>query len=207
MNKIERVQYVSQGRTLEEQERNINQVLKHGCKWIQLRWKYDRKENFVDMATRIQQKCRLHHAKFIINDHVDIAKALDVDGVHLGLNDMPILSAREILGNKKIIGGTANTLENVKQRISEGCDYIGLGPFRFTTTKEALSPILGIGGYKSIVDSLIAENVNIPTIIAIGGIEEEDILPIKELGLYGVALSTTLTHQPILFRDFNKRLQ
>ncbi|MFX4990459.1 thiamine phosphate synthase, partial [Acinetobacter baumannii] len=79
-----------------------------------------------------------------------IAKAVDADGVHLGLQDTGIDEARKIIGKEKIIGGTANTLDDVLQRYNEGCSYVGVGPYRFTTTKEKLSPILGLQGYADI---------------------------------------------------------
>ena len=80
-----------------------------------------------------------------------IRDRLDVDGVHLGKKDMPIDQARQILGEAFIIGGTANTFEDVVQHYRAGADYLGIGPFRFTTTKKNLSPVLGLEGYSSIL--------------------------------------------------------
>jgi thiamine-phosphate pyrophosphorylase len=105
-------------------------------------------------------------ATFIINDNVHLAKQLDADGVHLGLSDE---EARLILGKTKIIGGTANTLKML-QRTAENCDYIGLGPYQFTT-KQHLSPILGLEGYRSIIEQMKAKHPN--PIYAIGGITLE----------------------------------
>ncbi|MNE76174.1 Thiamine-phosphate synthase [compost metagenome] len=119
---------------------------------------------------------------------MEIAKEIDADGVHLGLTDTSVAEARKILGPTKIIGGTANTLDDVLQRIEEKCDYVGLGPFRFTTTKEKLSPILGLEGYKQIVSELTGRQVSIP-IYAIGGIELIDLEDLKHTGVYGVAVS------------------
>jgi thiamine-phosphate pyrophosphorylase len=193
---VSKIQYISQGDTALEQEENIRKVLDNGGDWIQLRWKRASEKEFLQLSEKVKALCEIYQAVFIINDHVQVAKAIDADGVHLGLEDENIANARVILSSHKIIGGTANTLENVRQRIIEGCDYIGLGPFRFTTTKEKLSPILGLEGYQSILQSLQEQNIQYPPIIAIGGIEFNDIESIKQSGVYGVALSGLLTQDP-----------
>ncbi|WP_228453268.1 thiamine phosphate synthase, partial [Chryseobacterium sp. CH1] len=116
----------------------------NGIKWVQVRWKNAPENELISLCEISKQLCSEYQAVCIINDHVQIAKEIDADGVHLGLNDSAIEEARLILGKNKIIGGTANTLSDVLLRIKESCDYIGLGPLRFTTTKEKLSPVLGL---------------------------------------------------------------
>lgn len=189
-----KIQYISQGTTMDQQIHAITAVLEAGCKWIQLRFKNASSDEFKTTALKVQQLCRDHQATFIINDHVELAKEIDADGVHLGLTDTSIEEARAILGFDKIIGGTANTLKDVFQRIDEKCDYVGLGPYRFTSTKEKLSPVLGLLGFTEIVSQLEIANKNIP-IYAIGGIELEDITGIMEAGIYGIAVSGILTQQ------------
>jgi thiamine-phosphate pyrophosphorylase len=187
------IQYISQGSTQQEQLSNIEQVLKAGCTWVQLRFKNADEALFLETAQKAKQLCDRFQAVFIVNDHVAIAKEVDAHGVHVGLTDTNVREAREILGDDKIIGGTTNTFEDVLQRIEENCDYIGLGPFRFTTTKEKLSPVLGLEGYKAIINRLKEANKHI-VIYAIGGIEENDIQAILDLGIQGVALSGLLTN-------------
>ena len=187
------IQYISQGITQQEQLSNIEQVLKAGCTWVQLRFKNADEALFLDTAQKAKQLCDRFQAVFIVNDYVAIAKVVDAHGVHVGLTDTNVREAREILGDDKIIGGTTNTYEDVLQRIEENCDYIGLGPFRFTTTKEKLSPVLGLEGYKAIINRLKEANKHI-AIYAIGGIEENDIQAILDLGIQGVALSGLLTN-------------
>src|SRR5207248_2273587 len=133
-----------------------------------------------------------HHAIFIVNDHVDLAKEINAAGIHLGLEDTPIETARTLLGKCKIIGGTANTLDDVLKRVKDGCDYIGLGPYRMTKTKEKLSPVLGIEGYIKIMDELKKRGINIP-VYAVGGIELEDIEKILKTGIEGIAVSGLIT--------------
>jgi len=193
---ISRLHYVSQGGTALEQEQNIRKVLDNGGNWIQLRWKKAAQKELLQLSEKIKTICESYRATFIINDEVQVAKIIDADGVHLGLDDESIANSRAFLGSNKIIGGTANTLENILQRITEGCDYIGLGPYRFTVTKEKLSPILGLEGYQAILQSLQEKNIKYPPIIAIGGITFHDIESIKKSGIYGVALSGLLTQDP-----------
>ena len=127
---------------------------------------------------------------------------IDSDGVHLGLNDESVSEARLILGDHKIIGGTANTLSDVLQRIGESCDYIGLGPLRFTATKEKLSPVLGFEGYQNIIESLQKESIAIPKIYAIGGVRLEDIKLLQRAGIYGAAVSGQITENPSIINEF-----
>ena len=190
-----KLQYISQGDTQEEQLNNIQKALEFGCRWIQLRFKKANVETLEQTALLVKELCQKFNALFIINDHVSLAKKIEADGVHLGLTDTSIQEARELLGEDKIIGGTANTYEDVVQRFREKCNYVGLGPFKFTTTKEKLSPIVGLEGYKEIISKLENKGVEIP-IFAIGGILEEDIDPIINSGIYGIAVSGLITNNP-----------
>lgn len=166
-------------------------ALEGGCRWIQLRMKDASSEELEQEALRIQALCRQYNATFIIDDHVELVKKLHAHGVHLGKNDMPIAEARKFLGPDFIIGGTANTFDDVRRHYTDGANYIGCGPFRFTTTKKNLSPILGLEGYRNIISQMRTEHIPLP-IVAIGGITFEDIPSIMETGVTGIALSGTI---------------
>lgn len=166
-------------------------ALEGGCRWIQLRMKDASPEEIEQEALRIQNLCKSYGATFMIDDHVELVKKVRAEGVHLGKNDMPVAEARKILGKDFIIGGTANTFEDVKMHYEAGADYIGCGPFRFTTTKKNLSPVLGLEGYRSIVLQMKEKVIDLP-IVAIGGITFEDIPAIMETGVNGIALSGTI---------------
>ena len=170
---------------------SIRLALQGGCRWIQLRMKDATDDEVRPIAIEAQQLCREYGATFIIDDRVALVKELQADGVHLGKNDMPIAEARRQLGPQYIIGGTANTIEDVKSHYAAGADYIGCGPFRFTTTKKKLSPVLGLDGYRRIVIEMRAAHIEIP-IVAIGGITIEDIPAILRTGIDGIALSGTV---------------
>lgn len=187
-----KLQYISQGNTVEEQVHNIHKALDNGCDWIQMRFKKNYSDDTFTLAEAVKMLCRKYSATFIINDNVYLAKQLDADGVHLGLHDSSVDEARLILGKTKIIGGTANTFENVLQRTAENCDYIGLGPFKFTTTKQNLSPILGLEGYRTIIRQMKAKNIHIP-IYGIGGITLENVESLMKTGIHGIAVSGLIT--------------
>ena len=172
---------------------NVKDALGAGCKWIQLRVKEDLPKNeLIQLAREAQKLCYSKQAKLIINDNIELAHIIYADGVHLGLNDTPIIEAREYLGNDFIIGGTANTFEDVVKHYEASADYIGLGPFTFTETKKNLSPVLGLDGYKEILQKCKDAKIDIP-IVAIGGIELEDIPNIMQTGVHGIALSGLIT--------------
>ena len=166
----------------------VRMALEGGCRWIQLRMKDASEEEVLKTAKSTRKLCRKYGAVFILDDYVELVERTGADGVHLGKNDMPIDKARRLLGKDKIIGGTANTFEDVKRIYSAGADYIGCGPFRFTTTKKKLSPILGLDGYRRIIEQMNAYGINIP-VIAIGGILLQDVSDIMQTGVSGVAVS------------------
>jgi thiamine-phosphate pyrophosphorylase len=190
-----RLQYISQGTTAKEQMENIQSALDGACQWVQLRFKNADEKEFSAVAEQVKQICSSYRASFIINDHVEVAKEIDADGVHLGLHDMSVTKARNILGAGKIIGGTANTLFDVLNRVNEKCDYIGLGPFRFTATKEKLSPVLGLEGFENIMNELDKRQINIP-VYAIGGILDADVESVMNTGVFGIAVSGMITAHP-----------
>ncbi|MBD9229200.1 MAG: thiamine phosphate synthase [Prevotella sp.] len=163
-------------------------ALEGGCRWVQLRMKEATEAEFMAAAAEIGRLCKEHGATFVLDDHVEWVEKTGADGVHLGKNDMPIDEARKILGSDKIIGGTANTFEDVERLYRQGADYIGCGPFRFTTTKKNLSPVLGLEGYQHIVDQMKSHGIDLP-IVAIGGILESDIKSILATGVSGIAVS------------------
>ena len=187
-----KLQYISQGETVEKQLHNIHQALDAGCNWIQMRFKNQTSEKRFVLAEAVKILCEEYLANFIVNDDVLLAQKVAADGVHVGLTDMSIPAARAILGNTKIIGATANTFEDVLLQTKNGCDYIGLGPFQFTETKEKLSPILGAEGYVAILNKMKSENITTPD-YAIGGITLENIENLMKTGVHGIAVSGMIT--------------
>lgn len=184
---------------------SIRLALEGGCRWVQLRMKEATDEEVRSVALEVRRMCAEAGATFIIDDRVALAKELHADGVHLGKNDMPISEARALLGPKYIIGGTANTFADVKAHAEAGADYIGCGPFRFTTTKKGLAPVLGLQGYRDIVRQMAEANIRLP-IVAIGGITAADIPDIMQTGVTGVALSGGVLNAPDPVEEMKRML-
>lgn len=166
-------------------------ALDGGCQWIQLRMKEADEKRLRTTAETARRLCSEYGAQLIVDDHVELAQEIAADGVHLGLNDMPVAQARAMLGNRFIIGATANTFEHVAAHYESGADYIGCGPFRYTSTKKNLSPVLGLDGYRDILRRMNEHNIDIP-LVAIGGITCSDIPSLLAAGVNGIAVSGTV---------------
>lgn len=157
-----------------------------GADWIQLRVKNKSYDKWLMIAQETKIVCLKYGANLIINDNVLIAKVVGAYGVHLGKEDISPKEARKILGDNFIIGGSSNTMDDVRRLMADGCDYIGIGPYRFTSTKEKLNPVLGLQGIKTIAEKF---GNQIP-MIAIGGIKPEDVESLMQTGIHGVAVSS-----------------
>ena len=185
---------------------SIRLALDGGIKWVQLRMKEASDADFLRVGKEVRKLCDRHNATFIIDDRVELVRELGADGVHLGKKDMPIAEARKILGNDVIIGGTANTFEDIEMHYRASANYIGCGPFRFTTTKKGLSPTLGLEGYRSIMQKVREAGIGIP-IVAIGGITANDIPALMQTGIAGIALSGAILHADNPIEEVKKILK
>lgn len=182
------VQFITHQTSSVTYEQSAMLALEGGCRWIQLRMKGADDDEVAPIAKRLLAACRQYGATFIIDDRVELTRTIDADGVHLGHHDMPVAEARKLLGEGFLIGGTANTVDDIRELHRSGADYVGCGPFRFTKTKENLSPILGLEGYARIMDTVNREAINIP-VCAIGGITLADVPAIMATGVDGIAVS------------------
>ena len=189
---ISRLHYITQSLPDRSHAQLAAEACQGGVDWVQLRLKGASTDEWAAQARETLLVCRRYGARLIINDHVALARDIDADGVHLGKTDMPPAQARQLLGSGKIIGGTANTWEDIRELARAGVDYIGLGPFRFTPTKENLSPVLGLGGYRLILDQRRQAGLDLP-ILAIGGITADDVWPLMGEGLHGLAVSAAIS--------------
>lgn len=171
----------------------INEVCLCGIKWIQLRIKKLNNKQFLSIAKEVKKITDFYNVKLIINDNVYITKEIDAFGVHLGKNDMSPVKARAILGKEKIIGISCNTFEDISKAYSLSANYIGLGPYKFTKTKKDIKPVLGIKNIEKIMSKCRKFNINIP-VIAIGGINFNDIENLFNAGVSGVAVSSKIAY-------------
>lgn len=151
-----------------------------------------------ESARQLQEMCEDRGATLIINDDPALAREIGAAGAHVGSTDMPAAEARRILRPGQILGGTANTVADLARLAGARVDYIGIGPFRTTTTKEHLAPILGLEGIRQLVRW--AEDHHLPTpLVAVGGITAADVPPLLRVGVYGVAVSGAIAgaHDPV----------
>ena len=181
-------------------------ALRGGCKWVQLRMKDATDNKFLSIGRKVAELCRSYNATFLLDDRVHLVAELGADGVHLGKNDMPISEARRILGNEKIIGGTANTFADVQHLAAQGADYIGCGPFRYTPTKRNLAPILGLEGYRNILKQMQQVGISLP-LIAIGGIVSTDIAALRDIGVSGIAISGAVLEAADPIKEMKKLIE
>ncbi|KAI9485423.1 MAG: Hydroxyethylthiazole kinase family-domain-containing protein [Benjaminiella poitrasii] len=155
----------------------IERALEGGVTLVQLREKDTETGPFIDFARKVKELTRRYGVPLIINDRLDVAQAVDAEGVHIGQDDMPLKQARAILGPKKIIGVSCNTEEEAAIAIRDGADYLGIGAVWFTSTKKNIKEPLGIEGVKKILKSM--ESNPVPT-VAIGGIGAKNACELLE---------------------------
>jgi thiamine-phosphate pyrophosphorylase len=160
-------------------------VLRAGVGWVQYRDKTGSRRKGYGEAIKIRAPARKHNALFIENDYSDIALAVDADGVHLGQDDLPVKEARNILGKGKVIGVSTHCIEEALEAEQAGADYIGFGPVFHTSTKDAGNP-RGTDLLKT-----IKNKAGIP-VVAIGGINLENIHYVLETGADAVAVASAI---------------
>ncbi len=178
-------------------------VIEGGCKWVQIRMKDAPDDDIRRVVEIIKPKCIEKEVFLILNDRVELAKELNVGGVHLGKEDMPPSKARMILGPAAVIGVTANTFADIIAVSALDIDYYGIGPYKNTTTKKNLAPILGLEGIRKICYEMAEKNIEIPH-VAVGGIQYDDILPLLEAGVNGVAVSGAIANAKDIVKETEK---
>ncbi|MGN1168191.1 MAG: thiamine phosphate synthase [Lachnospiraceae bacterium] len=167
----------------------VEKALKGGATFIQLREKELDAEHFLEEAKEIKELCKVYHVPFVINDNVDIAIAMDADGVHVGQSDMEAGDVRAKLGPDKIIGVSAQTVEQAVLAEKRGADYLGVGAV-FPTGSKADACEVEHETLKA-----ICEAVDIP-VIAIGGISTENIMKLSGKGICGIAVISAIFAKP-----------
>ena len=189
--------FVTHAITTAEILKQTDLVLRQGlADIVELRMKDTPWETFLHTARETLALCHAYSVPLLINDRVDIALLTGADGVHLGQRDISPAEARRLLGDYALIGLTCNSAEDLTTARTLPIDYVGIGPFRFTSTKKKLAPILGLEGYRA----LQLQAFPLPA-YAIGSVSPEDIPDLYALGLYGVAMSSSLIHAARIAAD------
>ena len=170
------------GETLYEQ---VEKAIKGGVTFVQLREKNLDEESFLKEALKIQELCRKYNIPFVINDNVEIAKKINADGVHVGQSDMKAGNVRAILGSDKILGVSAQTVQQALLAEKEGADYLGVGAV-FPTGSKSDAEDVSCETLKEICNA-----VNIP-VVAIGGIGEGNVSKLENSGISGIAVISAI---------------
>ena len=199
---IPKLHYISKGSSPKEHLDNIQKACSSGTELVQLRLKNVSEKKLLKLAAAAREITSHFQTRLIINDHYKIAKKVKADGVHLGKTDACLTLARTYLYTWQMIGGTANTFQDCETLLSKDVDYISLGPFRFTATKDNIPQVLGLDGYRAIMDVLKTET----PIIGVGGITTKDVTAILETGISGIAVSEDITCDFNSVRTFNQLL-
>lgn len=181
----------------------VRQVIAGGCRWVQIRMKDASDDEITNIVKEIKPLCKETETFLIINDRVELAKELEVDGVHLGNDDMSPSQARAILGAEAIIGVTVNSFTDIERFRYLDIDYFGIGPFKFTETKKNLAPVIGLQGYSEIATKIKAEKIDIPT-VAVGGISFDDVDSIMAAGINGIAVSYAIANSENITEETEK---
>src|SRR3990167_5318032 len=212
--KLPRIQYITHPRENFDELSWVHRLHENGVNWIQLRIKEDdfiqqfpQKHflaSFHEIADKMRAVTEALGMLLTINDEAEVARFSNADGLHVGQEDMLQDSAFEQLQTDKILGGTANSITEMERFNGVCMSYFGVGPFRSTTTKSTLKPVLGLEGYQTMIDFLRTENKTVP-VYAIGGILASDVNDILETGVYGIAVSGAFfneKHSPEVIRAF-----
>lgn len=175
----------------------VEESLKGGVTLVQLREKNITSREFYEKALKLREITKKYNVPLIINDRVDIAMAINADGVHVGQKDIPVSEVKRISGGKLIVGATANTVELAKEAEKQGADYIGSGAMFSTPTKDDAKPMT-----KDMLKNIV-NSVNIP-VCAIGGINIDNVIELKNTGIAGVAVSSGIMGVENVFDISNK---
>lgn len=203
------LQYITNTESPSSVTDQIRAVLNGGCRWIQIRMKKATDLEVRNVVETVMPWCLETESFLILDDRVELAKELQVGGVHLGKTDMLPSQARIVLGAGAVIGVTANTIDDIKAVRGLDVDYVGIGPFADTKTKKNLAPILGLEGIRRIVTEMKQEQIELPT-VAVGGIRLSDVVPLMETGVNGIAVSGAIAYAPDMQKateDFVKALE
>lgn len=199
---IPKLHYISQGDSPAAHLENIQKACSSGAELVQLRLKNVSEKKLLKFAAEAREITSHFQTRLIINDYYKIAREVKADGVHLGKTDSCPTVARKHLYSWQIIGGTANTMQDCDTLLDKQVNYISLGPFRETATKENLPAVLGLKGYAAILDIL---KTGTP-ILGVGGITTTDVTAILETGISGIAVSEAITRDFNSIKTFNELL-
>ncbi len=188
---LPRLQFITGSNARLSHADEVREVCEAGVRFIQFREKHSSVEGTKRMAETALAVARLYNAYFIVNDYIEVARDIGADGVHVGYEDATPAQAKEALGAGAIVGGTGNTFSHIERMYQQGVHYMGVGPFRYTNTKDELKPLLGLDGYQKLSQQMVEAGMNTP-IYAVGGLMVEDVTSLMDTGIHGIAVSSAI---------------
>lgn len=188
---ISRLHYLTQDLPHRTHLEQAETACEAGAKWIQYRCLSKTDDEMLNELHQIASVCDDWGTTLIITNHVHLVALADIQGVHIEDMDADLGLIRNIIGEDKTLGASANTFEQIKNHIKNGADYIGCGPFGHTDTKPNQSKHWGIAGYENIVEKLKEESLAIP-LIAAGGVQLQNVTDLINTGIHGVAVSAAI---------------
>jgi thiamine-phosphate pyrophosphorylase len=175
---------------------DVKNAVDAGCKIVQYREKHKSKDEMIEEAKQLKELCK-DRAVFLVNDHVDVALAVDADGVHLGQSDISVEDARKLLGNNKIVGLTVHDVEEAVEAEKQNVNYIGLAPIYQTDTKEDSGIPCGSEMIKE-----VRKNTSLP-IVAVGGINKNNVKEVISKGADGVVAVSAVLDTSYVYSEIN----
>ena len=206
---ISKFHYLTQDLAFRSHAQQTEIACKAGANWIQYRCLSKTDEELIAELHQVASICDDWGSTLILTDHYHLLDKVDAQGVHMENMNADFTMIRKLISDEKTLGASANSIEDIKRAQASGVvDYIGCGPFARTNTKPNSYPLLGIGGYKSIVEDMQQEQIDIP-VLAVGGVAIGDVENILSTGVYGIAVSAAvnLTEEPgLALKEFYKRI-
>lgn len=206
---ISKFHYLTQDLPHQSHLEQVSTACESGANWIQYRCFSKNEEQLLDEINRIAEICDDWGTTLIVTDHVSLLSKADIQGLHIEDMNADFKSIRNIIGPDKTFGASANTIEDIIRIAESGVvDYIGCGPFAVTHTKPNDYPLLGVEGYKEITEKMQDLGISIP-LLAVGGVGADDVAPLLQAGVYGVAISAAvnLAENPSkAFKEIYKKL-
>ncbi|POY36926.1 thiamine phosphate synthase [Solitalea longa] len=207
---IEKFHYLTLDMDNFSHAQQVEMACKAGAKWVQYRTKNKRStEEWIAEATQLANICDDWGTTLIVCSNVEVVNTVeDAQGVHIEMADISVEEARELLGESKIIGGSAHTFEQIKAVYHSGADYVGLGPYQATTTIKYNVGHLTLDDYASIIERMKAEGIDLP-VIAAGGIKPEHVEELMKTGIHGVAVCSAINqaeNPEEVYKDIYKRI-
>lgn len=167
----------------------IELALAGGCTMVQLREKSLATKEFYTEALAVKKLCQSYHVPLIINDRVDVALAVDADGVHVGQSDLPAKVVRELIGPNKLLGVSCSNLLEAQRAMADDADYLGVGAMYATATKEDAT----LTSFAEL--RMICQSISLP-VVAIGGINQERLVDFATIPLAGIAVVSAILSAP-----------